>query len=105
VRSQAPIEKSDKYTRHKDERTLLSDAPGASVVLPKSHGKGSVKTMVVQILSGAPRAISPRMRKSFVDRQYSPLTDMGLSEWEIILEELTCTSYIVKEEPTSDDDE
>jgi hypothetical protein len=30
---------------------------------------------------------------------------MGLSEWEIILEELTCMGYIIKEEPASDDNE
>jgi hypothetical protein len=39
------------------------------------------------------------MRRSFVDRQYSPSTGMGLSEREIILEELTQMGYIVKEEP------
>jgi hypothetical protein len=35
-------------------------------------------------------------------RQYSPLTGMDRSEWEIILAELTCTSYIVKKEMDSD---
>jgi hypothetical protein len=56
----------------------------------------------VRILSTAPRAISPHMRRSFVDRQYSPLTGMDLSEWKIILDELTCMGYIVKKEPDSD---
>jgi hypothetical protein len=55
-----------------------------------------------QILAAAPGAISPHMRRSFVYRQYSPLTGLDQSEWEIILEELTRMSYIVKEEPDSD---
>jgi hypothetical protein len=42
------------------------------------------------------------MQKSFVDRQYSPSTDMDRSEWEIILEELTCMGYIIKKESDSD---
>jgi hypothetical protein len=45
------------------------------------------------------------MQRSFVDRQYSPLTDMDLSEWEIILDELTRMGYIVKKEPDSDGNE
>jgi hypothetical protein len=48
-------------------------------------------------------AISPRMRRSFVDRQYSPSTGMDQSEWEIILEELTRMGYIVKKKPDSDE--
>jgi hypothetical protein len=47
-------------------------------------------------------AISSRMRRLFVDRQYSPSTGTDQSEWEIILEELTCMSYIIKREPDSD---
>jgi hypothetical protein len=39
---------------------------------------------------------------SHVDRQYSPLTGMDWSEWEIILEELTRMGYIVKKESESD---
>jgi hypothetical protein len=99
------IEKTDKHTSRKDKVALPNDAPGPSSTLLKSHGKGSVKKKVVQILSHAPREIYPRMRKSFVDRQYSPSNDMGLSEWEFILEELTCMGYIVKEEPDSDGNE
>jgi hypothetical protein len=53
-------------------------------------------------LSVALGAISPRMRRSFVDRRYSPSTGMGLSEWEIILHELIRMGYIVKEELDSD---
>jgi hypothetical protein len=64
-----------------------------------------VKKKAAQILSTAPRAISPHMRRSFVDRQYSPLIDMDLTEWEIILDELTRMGYIVKKEPDSDGNE
>jgi hypothetical protein len=39
------------------------------------------------------------MRRSFIDRQYSPSTGMDHSEWEIILKELTLMGYIVKKEP------
>jgi hypothetical protein len=42
------------------------------------------------------------MRRSFVHRQYSPSTDMGLSEWVVILDELIRMGYVVKEEPDSD---
>jgi hypothetical protein len=45
------------------------------------------------------------MRRLFVDRRYSPSTGMGLSEWEVILEELTQMGYIVKEELDSDHNE
>jgi hypothetical protein len=61
-----------------------------------------MRNKVARILSAAPGAISPRMQKSFVDRQYSPSTDMDRSEWEIILEELTCMGYIIKKESDSD---
>jgi hypothetical protein len=53
-------------------------------------------------MSAAPSAISPRTRRSFVDRRYSPSTDMGLSEWEIILDEVIRMGYIVKKEPDDD---
>jgi hypothetical protein len=42
------------------------------------------------------------MRHSFIDRQYSPLTGMDQSEWEIILEELICMKLFVKQEPISE---
>jgi hypothetical protein len=45
------------------------------------------------------------MRKSFVDRQCSPSTSMGLSEWEVILDELIRMRYIVKKECDSDHNE
>jgi hypothetical protein len=43
-----------------------------------------------------PEAILPRMRRCFVDRRYSPSTGMGLSEWELIFDELIRMGYIVK---------
>jgi hypothetical protein len=45
------------------------------------------------------------MRRSFVDKQYTPSIGMGLSEWKISLEELTRVGYIVKKEPDSDGNE
>jgi hypothetical protein len=59
----------------------------------------------VLILSAAPEVVSPCMRRSFVERRYSPSTGIGLSEWEVILDEFTRMGYIVKEEPICDDDE
>jgi hypothetical protein len=56
-------------------------------------------------LSAAPGAISPHMRRSFIDRRYSPSTGTSLSEWEVILDELILMGYIVKEEHDSDHDE
>jgi hypothetical protein len=43
-------------------------------------GGGSTKNKATRILADASGAISPRMRCSFVDRQYSPLTSMDRSE-------------------------
>jgi hypothetical protein len=45
------------------------------------------------------------MWRPFVDRQYSPLTGMDLSEWKIILDELTRMGYIVKKELNNDGNE
>jgi hypothetical protein len=42
------------------------------------------------------------MRRSFVDRQYSPSTGMDQREWEIILDQLIRIGYNVKTEPDSD---
>jgi hypothetical protein len=58
----------------------------------------------VRILADATGAVSPSMRWSFVDRQYSPSIGMEWSEWEIILEELTRMGLLVKKEPVSDGD-
>jgi hypothetical protein len=84
-KSQASVEKIDTRVRLRGKGALLDDASWPSNALPKGRGKGSLKKKAEQILSDAPRAISPRMRRSFVDRQYSPSTGMGLCEWEIIL--------------------
>jgi hypothetical protein len=46
-----------------------------------------------------------QIRRSFVDRQYSPSTSMDRSEWEINLEELTRTGFLVKLEPVSKDED
>jgi hypothetical protein len=104
-RSRALVEKIDKHTRRRGKGALLNDGVGPSNILPKGCGKGSMKRKGAQIFSGAPRAISPHMRKSFVNTQYSPSSDMGLNEWEIILGELTHMGYIVKKEPDSDGNE
>jgi hypothetical protein len=56
-------------------------------------------------LFAASGAISPCMHMSFIDRRYSHSIGMGLSEWEVILDELILMGYIVKEEPDSDHDE
>jgi hypothetical protein len=42
------------------------------------------------------------MKRSFVDRQYSPSTGMDQSEWEIILEDLIHMRFLVKHEPASE---
>jgi hypothetical protein len=73
-----------------------------SSIAPKGHGGGSMKNKATQILVDAPGAILPQMRRSFVDRQYSASTGLDRSEWEIILEELICMGFIVKQEPISE---
>jgi hypothetical protein len=80
----------------------MNDDPGPSTMLSRGHGRCSTRNKDTQILSAAPGAISPHMRRSFVDRQYSPSTGMDLSEWKIILDELIRMGYIVKKEPDSD---
>jgi hypothetical protein len=97
----ALAKKIERY-RRQGEGSLLSDAPGPSNIRLKGCGKSSTKKKTTQILSVTPEAISPHMRWSFVNRRYSPLTGMGLSEWEVILDELIHMGYIVKKEPDSD---
>jgi hypothetical protein len=79
--------------------------PGHLLLHQGGCGRGSTRNKVARILSAFPGAISPHMRRSFVDGQYSPSTGMDQSEWEIILEELTRMGYIIKREPDSDDGE
>jgi hypothetical protein len=45
------------------------------------------------------------MRRLFIDRQCSPSTRMNQSEWEIILGELICMGYLVKQEHVSEGDD
>jgi hypothetical protein len=71
---------------------------------PRGYGRGSARDRATWILANATRVVLPRMRQSFVDRQYSPSTGMDQSEWEISLEELTCMGLIVKKESVSDGD-
>jgi hypothetical protein len=108
-RSMPLVEMTEECTGRTDKGDLLDDAPGPSNARPRSRGRGrrkySMKNKDAQILSAAPRAISPRMRKSFVDRQYLPSTGIDLSERKIILDELTHMGYIVKKEPNSDGNE
>jgi hypothetical protein len=85
-----------------NKRALMGVAPKLSSAPPRGRGRCSMRNKATQILSTAPRAISPCMQRSFVDTQYPPLTGMDRSEWEIILEELTRMGYIVKKEPDSD---
>jgi hypothetical protein len=53
-----------------NKRALMDDAPRPSSALPRGRGRGrgSVRKKVAQILVVATRAISPHMRRSFVDR-------------------------------------
>jgi hypothetical protein len=90
---------------HVTEKGSLDETPGPLSAPPRGCGGGSVKNKVARILADTPEAISPQMRRSFVDRQYSPLTVMDWSEWEIILEELIHMGYIVKKEPVSEADD
>jgi hypothetical protein len=83
----------------------VDNAPGSSSAPPRGRGRISTKDKATQILPASSWVISPRMRRSFVDRQYSPSIGMDQSEWEIILEELTHMGHIVKKEPDSADDE
>jgi hypothetical protein len=80
----------------------VSGAPSPLSAMPKGYGDCSTKNKAARILADTPRAISPCMRRSFIDRQYSPSTGKDRREWEIILEELTCMGLIVKKEHVSD---
>jgi hypothetical protein len=59
---------------------LQDDVPGPSTAPPRGYGGDSARNKAVQILSTALGAVSPCMRRSFVDSQYSPLTGMDQSE-------------------------
>jgi hypothetical protein len=66
-----------------DRRAPVDGAPGLSSTPSHGCGGDSTKNIAARILANASGAISPRMRRSFVDRQYSPSTGMDWSEWEI----------------------
>jgi hypothetical protein len=90
-----------------DEGSSRAHEGTSVIILGPSGGCGrnSVKQKVALILSYASGAISPQMRRLFVDRQYSPSTGMDQSEWEIILGELICMGFLVKQEPISKGDD
>jgi hypothetical protein len=92
--------KGQRYS-HANRGTLVGDVLGPSSALSRGCGGSFVKNKVAWILADAPGAISPCMRQSFVDRQYSPSTGMDHSEWEIILE-LIRMGFIVKQEHVSE---
>jgi hypothetical protein len=104
-RSLPLVEKTGERASHMFKGALLNDTPGPSNTQPRGRGRCSAKNKAARILSTIPRAISSCMRRSFVDRWYSPSTGIDLSEWEIILDELTRIGYIVKKEPDTDGNE
>jgi hypothetical protein len=86
------------------ERALLAQALGPLSPPPKGYGGGSNRSKVAQILLDAPKDTSSRMKRLFVNREYSS-TGTDRSEWEIFLEQLTIVGYIVKKEPESETDD
>jgi hypothetical protein len=86
-----------KGSSHVDRGAPVGGAPGSSFAPQCGCGGDFVKNKVVRILADAPGVILPRMKHSFVDRQYSPSTGMDRSEWEIILEELILMGFLVKQ--------
>jgi hypothetical protein len=66
------------------EGTLVGVVLGPSCAPPSGCGRNSAKKKVAHILAGTSRVVSPWMRRSFVDRQYSPSDSMDRSGWEII---------------------
>jgi hypothetical protein len=93
------VVRTNENVRHVVKRIVVNDAPRRSNAPPGGRGRGSAKKKATLILFTAPKDISPRMQRSFINRQYSPSTGMDQSEWEIILDDLTRMGYIVKEEP------
>jgi hypothetical protein len=71
----------------------------------RGRGGGASKNKAARILDDSKRGacgdISSRMKRSFVEQQYSSSTGMDKKEWEIILEELIIMGYIVKHEVVS----
>jgi hypothetical protein len=84
-----------------DRKAPVDGAPSSSSAPSRSCDGGSAKNKAAQILANASWAIPCQMRRSFVDRQYSPSTGMDRSEWEIILGEHIRMGLLVKQEPIS----
>jgi hypothetical protein len=76
----ASIENAGKWSRREGKEDSLTDIAGMSSIRSKRCRGISTRREAARILSAAPNAISLRMRRTFVDRQYSPSTSMGLSE-------------------------
>jgi hypothetical protein len=68
TKSIASTNKDDRHSMPSGNKALLNDAPGPSNIKSKGHGSSFAKRKATQILSAAPGSISPRMRRSFVDR-------------------------------------
>jgi hypothetical protein len=87
----------------------LQRAPERSSIGKKSHGGSSMKDKAMKILAdsevGTSDNISPRIKRSFVERRYSPSIGKDRSEWEIILEQLLIIGLIEKEEVVSENDD
>jgi hypothetical protein len=87
------------------KKALLDQASRPSFTPSEGYTGGFARSKVAWILSDTPGDILPHMKRSFVDRQYSPSTDMDMSEWEIILKQLITMGYIVREELVSKTDD
>jgi hypothetical protein len=87
------------------EGATLGQAPGPSSASPKVASGDSTKSKAAQILADASGDISPRMKRPFAERRYSPSTGMDQSKWEIILEQHLIMGLIVKDEVVSEPDE
>jgi hypothetical protein len=92
------VEDADRHSGREGKWDSLSDVAGTSDIRLKGYVEGSARKDDVRILFVAPGAISPRIQMSLLDRRYSPSTDMGLCELEIVLNELIRSGYIVKKE-------
>jgi hypothetical protein len=67
-RSAVSIKNTSKRSRWEGNKGSLTDVVGTSSIRSRNFEGGSVRRDAAQILSAAPGAISPRMRRSFVDR-------------------------------------
>jgi hypothetical protein len=64
----ASTEKAGRWSRCEGKNALLMDVPGTPNVKSKGRRGSSTKREATLILSAAPGAVSPRMRRSFVER-------------------------------------